>query len=209
MIVLIEPHYLPSLEYFCALNGHRQILLEQHEYFVKQTYRNRCYLNTSQGVKRLSVPLQNRHGKIIFKDVKVEAGTTWRNNHWRTIESAYRSSPYFQFYADDLNDILFKNFSFLADLNHALLSFCLKNLKWQMTIEKTTSYQKNIVSAIDLRSQITDHTPFLSRNFYKPLPYVQTFGNVFVPNLSVIDLLFCEGPKSSEVLVPVHSQLNK
>ncbi len=98
--VLAESHFLPSLEYFCAILPFGQIILEGHEHFEKQTFRNRCYINTAQGKMMLTVPLKERHGKILTKDVQLESGNKWRNSHWRTIESAYRKAPYFDFYCD-------------------------------------------------------------------------------------------------------------
>ena len=94
--ILIDSHFLPSLEYFCALLSFDEIILEGWEHFPKQTYRNRSYINTANGVKILTVPLKERHGKILTKDVKVEVGKKWRNSHWRTIESAYRKAPFFE-----------------------------------------------------------------------------------------------------------------
>src|SRR6267154_4519472 len=123
--LLIESHYLPSLEYVCALLPFDEVILERWEFFPKQTYRNRCYINTAHGVKILTVPLTERHGKILTQNVKVEEGKQWRNAHWITLESAYRKAPYFDFYADGLKEILFRGHEYLHDLNGDLLSFCL------------------------------------------------------------------------------------
>ncbi len=193
--VLIEPHYLPSLEYFCAILSFENIILERCEYFVKQTYRNRCYINTAHGAKVLTVHLAERHGKILLKDVRVETGKQWRNNHWRTIESAYRKAPYFEFYSEELKEILYQGHEFLFDLNHDLLSFCLRHAGVKKNISASVSYEpKPEKNVLDLRSLITDKKLFTVRNVYKPSSYHQVFGNEFVSNLSFIDLLFCEGP---------------
>src|SRR5271170_3269889 len=110
---LIDLHYLPSLEYFCALLPFENIILEKYEHFVKQTYRNRCYINTAHGKKILTVPLVERHEKILTKDIKVERGKRWRSSHWRTIESAYRKAPFFDFYSTELKNILFSDHEYL------------------------------------------------------------------------------------------------
>ncbi len=199
--ILIEPHFLPSLEYFCAALPFEEIILESWEHFPKQTYRNRCYINTANGVKILTVPLQERQGKILMKDVKIETGKQWRNSHWRTIESAYRKAPFFDYYFGELKSILFKEHAYLIDLNHDLLSFCLRNAGVQKKISASVAYEKKgEENKTDLRSVINDKKPFALRNLYKPWPYHQVFGNDFAPNLSFVDLLFCEGPGSLSTL---------
>ncbi len=199
--VLIDSHYLPSLEYFCALQPFGEIFLEGHENFTKQTYRNRCYINTAQGKMMLTLPLMERHGKVLMKEVLVETGNKWRNNHWRTIESAYRKAPYFDFYSDELKEILFQGHELLFDLNRDLMSFCLKCIRSQKNISATLTYETTVQENIlDLRSAISSKKPFSERNYYQAQRYYQVFGSEFVSNLSIIDLLFCEGPRASEII---------
>ncbi len=199
--LLIESHYLPSLEYFCALLPFDEIILEKWEFFPKQTYRNRCYINTAHGIKILTVPLAERHAKILTQDVKVEAGKRWRNAHWRTIESAYRKAPYFDFYADGLREILFAGHEYLYALNDDLLSFCLRQMGLKKNISASVAYEKQTGENItDLRSVFTDKKPFGLRSFYHPYPYYQVFGNEFAPDLSFIDLLLGEGPGSLAIV---------
>ena len=135
--VLSEPHFLPSLEYFCAISPFNNIILEGQEHFVKQSFRNRCFINTAKGKMMLTVPLKERHGKILMKEVQIESGNKWRNSHWRTIESAYRKAPYFDFYCDELKEILFQGHELLFDLDRDLLSFCLKSIRAQKNISAT------------------------------------------------------------------------
>jgi hypothetical protein len=199
--ILLEPHYLPSLEYLCAVLPFSRIVLEGQEHFEKQTYRNRCYLNTAQGKKMLTVPLMERHGKVLTKGVLVETGNKWRNNHWRTIESAYRNSPYFDFYSEELKEILFQGHELLFDLNQDLMSFCLRHIGFQKSISATLAYQAQVEENIfDLRSTFSCKKPFTERNYYQPKKYYQVFGSEFVSNLSFIDLLFCEGPRANEII---------
>jgi hypothetical protein len=208
--VLIEPHFFPSLEYICTILTFDEITLEGFEYFPKQTYRNRCYINTAHGVKILTVPLRNRHGKTLMKDVMVETGRRWRNSHWRTIESAYRKAPFFDHYYEELRDILFKEQDYLFDLDKELLSFCLRNLGIEKRISKSVTYESPVEeNKIDLRSVIIDKKAFGERDFYRPQPYYQVFGSDFVPNLAFIDLLFCEGPGSLARLRSSASTMNK
>jgi len=133
-IILIEPHYLPSLEYFCAIFSVEEIILEVNEHFEKQSYRNRCFINTANGKQMLTVPLAERHGKVLIKNVLVEQGVKWRNNHWRSIESAYRKTPFFEHYSDELKKILFDKHEMLTELNRDLLSFCLRHIGFQKSI---------------------------------------------------------------------------
>ncbi|MBN8576998.1 MAG: WbqC family protein [Cytophagales bacterium] len=201
MNLLIDLQYLPSLEYFTVLKNFNHIALEQHEYYTKQSYRNRCFINTAQGVQMLVIPVTHKSGKTVMKDVQLEATIRWKNNHWRTLESAYRKAPFYEYYADELNQILFSDYKFLFDLNLTLLSFCLKNLRHQPHLTVSMSYQQAVASTcVDMRSAIQAKIPYSSRNNYRPIPYYQVFGNQFVPNLSLVDLLFCAGAQAGSIL---------
>jgi len=209
--LLIDLHYLPSIEYFCVLQQFDTIAFEQHEYYVKQSYRNRCYIRTSQGTEMLVVPLTAKHGKVTIKDVRIDYSQKWQNNQWRTLETAYRKAPFFEYYSDEFRSILYSNQQFLFDLNMQLLSFCLKAIKLKPTIAASVSYEKIPANdVLDLRMQIEAKKPHSSRLFYKPESYHQVFGNGFVENLSLIDLLFCEGPRATAILVASRKEnLNK
>ena len=194
---LIELHYLPSLEYFCALLSFEKIILEKHENFGKQSFRNRCYINTSQGKEILTVPVMDKHGKVLITDIKLDTSTRWQTTQWRTIVSAYANSPYFEHYCEELEKIIFSKTAFLYDLNIKLLSFCLQSLGTTISLSESVTYDKiPELSVSDLRSHIIAKTHYSTRPFYRPIPYLQVFGNTFAENLSVIDLLFSEGPHS-------------
>jgi hypothetical protein len=209
--LLIELHYLPSLEYFCVLQQFDVIQLEKHEHFVKQSYRNRCYINTAQGPEMLVVPLTDKHGKVPIKDVRVDYSTKWQNNQWRTIESAYRKAPYYEFYSDDLRKIIYHGYPFLFDLNLELLSFCLKCIRLKPTLTASVSYEKNPDQTFsDLRSVIQPKIHYSDRPYLQPVQYQQVFGNQFAANLSLIDLLFSEGPRTGSLLLAsTNTGLNK
>jgi hypothetical protein len=199
--ILIDLHYLPSLEYFCRLYPFEKIILEKHEHFVKQSFRNRCYINTSQGMQMLIVPVAEKHGKVSVQEVKIDHQQKWQNNHWRSIESAYRNAPYFEFYSDELKSILYKKHELLFNLSYELLSFCLRVMGMQRELSETVTFDKEVDTSVsDLRSLITPKKPYSDRTFYRPVPYQQVFGNDFVSNLSFIDLLFCEGPNSIKII---------
>jgi WbqC-like protein family len=198
---LIELHYLPCIEYFCALQSFDEVVLEKHEHFEKQTYRNRCYINTAHGKVMLSIPLAEKHGKVVVKDIRIDYSSKWQNNQWRTIESAYRNAPYYEHYSQDIHKALYKGYAFLFDLNLHLLSFCLQSLRWSKKYSETVSYKENLSDiATDLRSIVNAKKSHTERPFYKPVSYYQVFGNGFAENLSLLDLLFSEGPRAPLVI---------
>lgn len=199
--LLVDLHFAPSLEYFCLLSRFKDIEFEKHEHYVKQSYRNRCFIKTSQGVEMITVPLTGKHGKTNYCDVKVDYSTRWKDIFWRTVESAYRNSPYFEHYSVDLRKIIYSNTVFIFDLNLQILSFCLKSIHWSRHLTVTSTYEKDVNDRFsDMRSTITTRNTYIERGFYRPLPYYQVFGSGFDENLSILDLLFCTGPQAGQVL---------
>ncbi len=199
MRIVIEPQYLPSIAYFCALRKAEQIDLEIFEYYQKQSYRNRCYINTSQGKMLLSVPVKHL-GKQIFKDVRIDYSENWVDVHWRSIASAYGKAPFFEYFAESFQKILYQKPVFLLDLNINLMTNCLKILGWQKVWFFSEKYVDLSPDLVDLRSAIHPKKTGKIKDFYKPCPYWQVFGNKFEENLSVIDLIFCEGRQSSSII---------
>jgi hypothetical protein len=156
---------------------------------------------TSHGVDSLTIPLTGKHGKVKITDVRIDYGQKWLNNHWRTIESAYRNAPYFEHYADDLQAVLFQRYIFLYDLNFSLLSMCLKWLRWEMNIQESLTYEKEPVAEVrDMRSAINPKKTGDLPKYYRAIAYPQVFGNVFAENLSLIDLIFCMGPEAVRIV---------
>jgi hypothetical protein len=193
--VLIESQYLPSIAYFSSFAKADELIIESHENFQKQTYRNRCYINTSQGAIPLIVPLLNASGKTLITEIRIDYSQNWLNNHWRSIQSSYGKAPFYEYYSDDLHNVLFQKFDRLFDLNSALLTLCLKWLKLKTPVRGTLVYEKTPLQPIyDLRSTISPKNADGLKRVYEPAIYQQVFGNKFVTNLSLIDLIFCEGP---------------
>jgi hypothetical protein len=200
--LLIDLHFLPSLEYFCLLADFDNICFEKHEHYVKQSYRNRCFIKTTQGIEMLSVPLTNKHGKVSYADVMIDYSTRWQNVFSRTLESAYRNSPYYEHYIDELHKIIYSHKSSIFEFNFELLSFCLRSLKWSRHLSVTSQYEKVVNGSFsDRRSLITTRNTYIERGIYRPTPYYQVFGSSFEDNLSVLDLLFCTGPEAGRVLM--------
>jgi hypothetical protein len=147
------------------------------------------------------VPVSKPAGKIPSKDVRIDYQTNWQNIHWRTIQSAYAKAPFFEHYSESLKKIIYQDQEFLLDLNKNLLSFCLKSLKLNFSISESVSYEKEVSNEIlDLRSAINAKNKGNDSSIYQSKDYYQVFGNAFVSNLSLIDLLFCAGPDSLRIL---------
>ena len=200
-VALIELHLLPSLEYFCALQPFHQVIVEKHEHFIKQTYRNRYYILTAQGTFPLTVPIIHSTQKQSIDQTTIDYSQKWQNNHWRAIESAYRNAPFFEFYEQDLRKILYQKHDSLFNLNYQSLSFCLRAMGLSVSLSETVTYEHTTESTIvDLRDQLSAKKTYLDRTFYRPVPYYQVFGSAFAANLSAIDLLFCMGPQTLQII---------
>ncbi len=198
---VIDLHYLPCLEYFASLLKYESIYIEQHEHFQKQTYRNRCHVLTATKVAILTVPVLKSNSKQLIRDVQIDYSQKWLTDHWRTIVSAYGKSPFFEHYRDYFERIYVRRYKYVFDLNTELLTNCLYLLKLKKKIAYTTQYQIHADYAQnDLRSVIHPKKSYKINNIYKPVRYKQIFGNNFVSNLSIIDVLFCEGPQSLEII---------
>lgn len=199
--ILIELQYLPSIAFFSNLEGKKKLILEAQEFFEKQTYRNRCHLLASQQIEILTVPLQGANRKIKTRDIKIDNNQSWNKKHWRSIQTCYGKSPFFEFFADEFKAIYEKKYDFLWDLNLDLLTICLKITGQKIKIIESVSYEKNVSgNVMDARSLIhPKHADYLCQ-LYKPTTYNQSFGNNFEQNLSIIDLLMNEGANAKNVI---------
>ena len=205
MTILIETQYLPCVAFFALAAREGAIRLERHEHLVKQTFRNRCFINTEHGLHSLHVPLRHVHGKQTITEVRIDHTQKWVTNHWRTITSAYRSSPFFEHYADDLQKILFRKDEFLYELNYELLTLCLKWSGLDIQLEESECYEKELQGedakhVKDYRDFISPKRPLNIRQIYQPERYQQVFGNAFAENTSLIDLMFCCGPEAGRIV---------
>ena len=194
----IDLQYLPSLEYFCALLKHDKITIEAHEYFEKQSYRNRCRIQTTNKIDTLTVPVKNGNSKVLIKDLRIDYHQDWTRRHWGAIHSAYGKSPFFEFYADYFRFLFEKKPDFLFDFNLDLLTICLKLLRLEKTIIFTENYEKDVKN--DFRGQVHPKRHYQENQLYQPVKYRQNFGSEFEPNLSILDLLFCQGNQSLKIL---------
>lgn len=194
---IIDLQYLPQPQYFALLMQEPNIEIDNHEFFVKQSYRNRCQILTANGVDDLSVPVLGAGKKILIKDIKIDNSQKWLNRHWRAIQSAYGKAPFFEYYADDLRAVFDKKHEFLFDLSHELLTQCLEFLGFNIELKFTKKYHDlENHPENDLRSKLNPKSNANLIKSYNQVNYQQVFGNKFVNNLSVIDLIFCEGPEA-------------
>ncbi|WKK82223.1 WbqC family protein [Marivirga arenosa] len=199
--ILIDLQYLPSIAFFSAIEGQNELILEAEEYFEKQTYRNRCHLLSSQQIEVLTVPLFGANKKIKSKDIKIDNSQSWNKKHWRTIQTCYGKSPFFEFFAEEFKSIYEKKYNLLWDLNFDLLTICLKITNQPIKITESVSYKKSVSgNVIDARSLIHPKKANFLNKFYKSIPYGQSFGNEFESNLSVLDLIMNEGPNTKTVI---------
>ena len=195
--IILDLQYLPKVEYFVEIVQANNVLIEAHESYQKQTYRNRTKILSSNKIIDLSIPIQNGRQHSPIRDVKIEYKQKWYNQHTRSIVSSYGKSPFFEHYWDYLKIVFEKKPTYLFDFNWDLLTTCLKLLRIK-SVNQTESYVKKYsIDTEDLRSV------YSPKNKETPIwhySYHQIFGNKFEESMSIIDLLFCMGPESIRVL---------
>jgi hypothetical protein len=201
MQILLDLQYLPNILYFSLLAKADKIIIEKNENFVKQTYRNRTHILTPNGIDVLSVPIIGSQKKIKIDKIKIDHSQKWVNRHWRAIKSAYGKAPFFEYYAYYIQKEMEANYETLFELNLNLLTKCITFLQIDTPIEFTSSYEKKTPPSIyNYRSVIHPKKTFHSFLNIKTISYTQVFSHNFVQNLSILDLLFSEGPNSRTVI---------
>lgn len=197
--VLLSTAYLGPIQYYAKFFN-SIVLIEQHETYIKQTYRNRCKILTGNGVDSLTIPVVRPNGNSTrVKDVRLDNTKRWQKQHWRALSAAYNNTPFFEFYADDFYPFYEKEYTFLLDFNEGLNRVLLKALNIETDYSYTESYMVSIVN--DFRETIHPKKEFQDTE-YKTEAYYQVFSDRFgfVSGLSIVDLLFNSGPESYLVL---------
>lgn len=189
--------YFGPISYFIELIRNENQQFEIHENFPKQTYRNRCYIQGANGKLRLAIPIVH-NGKRSVKDLEISYESNWQKEHFKSLVSAYKSSPYFEYYEDEIAEIYERKEKFLLDLNFKTLEFINAKLKLDLNLgNRTESYQ-----ATDENSDFRNRFNAKSETPVQMPEYLQVFDEKFgfIPNLSILDLLCNEGPKSATYL---------
>lgn len=202
--ILLSTACFPSVQYITKLVQFENIYMEQFENFTKQTYRNRYEILGANGVIPLIVPVVKGRGrKIKIRDLQISYDTDWQRNHWRTIFSAYNSSPFFEFYRDDIQPFFEKPRKFLFDFNLEILETLCDLMEIEPNLVLTEDFEQVPEVTLNFREAISPKKHRTENDFrFSPKPYTQVFHEKFgfVPNLSILDLLFNEGPNSLNVV---------
>ena len=199
--VLLSTAYLPPVSYFAIMAKADEVVIEQYETYPKQTYRNRCEIYSANGKIPLIIPVHKPSGNhTMTKDILVSNHEKWQVLHWRAIKTAYANSPFFLYYQDELQPWFEEESNKLLDFNTGLLKVILDLIGLKIEIKYSTGFTKEPDNVLDYRWKISPKKPF---NEFRPKEYYQSFNEKhgFIPNLSIIDLLFNLGPETGEYLM--------
>lgn len=197
--IILSSAFFPPVSYFAAIAQADVVIIEKHETYLKQSYRNRCEIQTANGKLPLTVPVHKFKGNHTpTSEVGISYENNWNTIHWRTIESAYNPSPFFLYYKDDIEPFFQKQYPLLFELNYELLITLMSIIGLKNEISFSSSYEKES-SLIDLRMSFSPKNKF-SNSHFPEYPQVFSDKHGFIPDLSILDLLFNLGPDSKEYL---------
>ena len=200
MELLSHPLYLAPVPLYAQLYKCDAMVINGDEPFVKQTFRNRAVIATENGAQSLTIPVIHDGGRMAMRDVRISEHGNWRHQHWNAMVSAYRKSPFFDYYADDFAHFYEERDGFLMDFNlrlHAVVSELLGLERGVQIVDNSFK----VMDFVDLR-RIAEPKALSDIEGYSAQPYYQVFAqrNGFIPNLSIVDLLFNMGPEGLIVL---------
>lgn len=193
---LLSSAYCAPIQWFQKLNRYDAVVIEQHDNFLKQTFRNRCVIATANGTQTLTIPVEKSDGdKCLMRDIRISDHGNWRRLHWNALATAYGDSPFFDYYVDDLRPFYEQRFAFLLDFNMQMTAKLCELLDITPNISLSEEYVKDVESGVDdFRDAIRPKHPMPDADFI-PKPYYQVYAqrHGFIPNLSILDLLFNMG----------------
>ena len=189
LMTVFPTAYFPSIQYLRTFLRANEPRIEMHEHFQKQTIRSRCEILTANGILRLSIPTLHESGrKIPLKELKIDHSGTWKNDHWRAIMSAYALAPYFEDYAKEIKTIIFSDDTYLWEKNERCLSLMEDVLNQPLCIQYTEAFHG--ISGDSSKNAYLEHDSWTLASYQQ----VFSYDKPFTSNLSMIDLLFNEGP---------------
>ena len=199
MDILIHPNYFPNIHQFTQIIKANNILFEVSDNYQKQTFRNRTYIYGANGKLGLFIPVIHTHKyRELFKDVKISYDSNWMDLHLKSLQSAYRSSPYFEYFEDDFIKLYSEKEKFLADFNIKCIRLISNLLDLDLDYKISSEYVEKTNDIIDLR----DLSNARKEKKIDTPKYIQVFESKhgYINNLSIIDLIFSEGPNSVSLI---------
>lgn len=199
---LFSTAYFAPVQYYWHMNRMEEVVMEAHEHYIKQSWRNRCNIATANGPMTLSLPVEaGPMEKADIRSVRISTHGNWQHLHWNSIESAYRSSPFFEYYQDEFRPFFEKKPGYLFDFNEEIREIICGMIEIQPKVHLSSEYLVEALLPkrwVDFRTRIHPKKETQESGFH-PTPYYQVFDRKFgfLPNLSILDLLFNMGPESA------------
>jgi len=201
--LLIESQYFPNISFYKTLINYDILLIERYEHYQKVSFRNRCYIAGPNGSILLSVPLaRGKNQRTVMRDVRISNDEKWQALHWKTLVSAYRRSPWFEYYEDELGRLFTKEVTYLLDWNLMCLEWANKIIGITIPVTFTDEYHKIYEAGKDITDARDTMQPSPKEVDEDTVRYTQVFQERtgFLPDMSILDLIFCEGKRSIELL---------
>jgi hypothetical protein len=208
--LVIESHYFPCVEYISLLWQVPKVHIDTHDRYQKQSYRNRCRILGANNIEKLIVPIQHLGRPFTTAEARIDYSMAWQKQHLKTLQSAYGKAPFYEYYEQDLLAPLRVPYEYLLDLNKDILKNCLQALDYAGQVVYGHVKAADTTVATNFQNYIHPKKKSHWQSLFNPVPYQQVFGDGFVSNLSVLDLIFCEGPGAKSTIqksMPGHERL--
>lgn len=203
MHLIVDIQYFPSVIFYKKLTDYSNVIFELYDHSQKMSFRNRMVIASAQGPQLLSVPLeQGRDQRTPLAEIRIANKYRWQDQHWRSLYSCYNRSPWFEYYRPELEHLYREPVEHLLEWNLRCFQFTLKQLKWKVEIGFTASYQPfyETTAYEDWRNRLVPKTVTALADGLEEYTQVFEDRTGFLPGLSILDLLFCEGPRARSYL---------